>query len=158
MFDSGARAEKFINIRFEDIHLPAGKENLVKLTLKEEYSKAKGRTISLYWRHSLEAVKEYVNERIELGIKSQDPVFRGTYDAMRMFLKRVGAERLTRSVHTHLFRRSSATHYGTKLNRQELCYRYGWKFSSNMPDVYISRAGMENGSWMRSSPTLSWPA
>ncbi len=102
LFDSGARAEKFINIRFEDIHLPEGKENFVKLTLKEEYSKAKGRTISLYWRHSLEAVMEYVNERIELGIKSQDPAFQGTYDAMRMFLKRVGAERLTRSVHTRL--------------------------------------------------------
>ena len=30
------------------------------------------------------------------------------------------------------------------MNRQELCYRYGWKFSSDMPDVYISRAGMQN--------------
>lgn len=30
------------------------------------------------------------------------------------------------------------------MNRQELCYRYGWAFSSRMPDVYISRAGMEN--------------
>ena len=30
----------------------------------------------------------------------------------------------------------------TRLNRQELCYRYGWRFSSNMPDIYISRAGM----------------
>jgi hypothetical protein len=24
-----------------------------------------------------------------------------------------------------------------------LCCRYGWKFSSHMPDVYISRSGME---------------
>jgi hypothetical protein len=31
-----------------------------------------------------------------------------------------------------------------KVNRQELSYRYGWRFSSNMPDIYISRAGMEN--------------
>jgi hypothetical protein len=43
----------------------------------------------------------------------------------------------------HLFRHSSTTYCATKLNRQELCYRYGWKFSSNMPDIYISRAGME---------------
>jgi len=47
-------------------------------------------------------------------------------------------------VHPHLFRHSSATYYASKLNRQELCYRYGWRFSSDMPDVYISRAGMEN--------------
>ena len=43
-----------------------------------------------------------------------------------------------------MFRHTSATYYATKLNRQELCYRYGWKFSSDMPDVYISRAGMES--------------
>src|SRR5258706_5141538 len=36
LFDSGARAEEFINIRYEDIRLPEGKENFVCLTLKEE--------------------------------------------------------------------------------------------------------------------------
>jgi len=51
---------------------------------------------------------------------------------------------LEETIHFHLFRHSSATYYATKLNRQELCYRYGWKFSSDMPDVYISRAGMQN--------------
>ena len=30
------------------------------------------------------------------------------------------------------------------MNRQQLCIRYGWTFSSDMPDVYISRAGVEN--------------
>ena len=51
---------------------------------------------------------------------------------------------INKSVHPHLFRHSSATYYANKLNRQELCMRYGWKFSSDMPDIYISRAGMEN--------------
>lgn len=144
LFDSGARAEEFLNIRCEDIRIPEGKENFVKLTLKEEYSKTKGRTISLYWRHSAIAVLEYFKERIAQGIKAQDPVFDKTYDAMRMFLSRLGRKVLDRHVHPHLFRHSSATYYATKLNRQELCYRYGWRFSSNMPDVYISRAGMES--------------
>jgi hypothetical protein len=71
-------------------------------------------------------------------------MFKGAYDAMRMFLRRLGQEVLKKPVHPHLFRHSSATYYATRLNRQELCYRYGWRFSSNMPDVYISRAGMEN--------------
>jgi hypothetical protein len=77
-------------------------------------------------------------------LAAKDPIFHNTYDAMRMFLARLGRKVLKRRVHPHLFRHSSATHYATKLNRQELCYRYGWRFSSNMPDVYISRAGMEN--------------
>ena len=49
-----------------------------------------------------------------------------------------------KGLHYHLFRHSSATYLSTKLNRQELCYRYGWRFSSNMPDIYISHAGMES--------------
>ena len=144
LFDTGARAEEFLNIRCEDIHPPEGQDTYVKITLKEEYSKTKGRTISLYWRHSADAVKEYLKERITQGIKSDEPVFHATYDSMRMFLRRLGEEVLKKSVHPHLFRHSSATYYATELNRQELCYRYGWRFSSSMPDVYISRAGMEN--------------
>jgi len=144
LFDSGARAEEFLNIRLEDVRLPEGKENFVKLTLKQEYSKTLGRTISLYWRHSLEAVRDYVQERMAAGLRSDEPVFAKNYDAMRMFLRRLGKRILGKSIHPHLFRHSSATYYATQLNRQELCYRYGWKFSSNMPDIYISRAGMEN--------------
>jgi hypothetical protein len=143
LFDSGARAEEFHNIRFEDIYLPEGKENFVRIALKQEYSKTLGRTIALYWRFSLDAVKEYLSERIATGIKPSDPVFDGTYDATKKFLQRFGQSVLKRPIHYHLFRHSSTTHYATKLNRQELCYRYGWKFSSNMPDIYISRAGME---------------
>ncbi len=57
---------------------------------------------------------------------------------------KLGKRVLNKPIYFHLFRHSSATYYASKLNRQELCYRYGWKFSSNMPDVYISRAGMES--------------
>jgi len=144
LFDSGARAEEFLNIRYEDIQIPEKGESFVKITLKEEYSKTKGRVISLYWRHSIEAVRDYLREREYSGLKSTDPVFEGTYDSARFFLMRLGKKVLKKSIHFHLFRHSSATYYATKLNRQELCYRYGWKFSSDMPDVYISRAGMQN--------------
>ncbi len=143
LFDTGARAEEFHNIRMEDVYLPEGKENFVRIALKTEYSKTHGRTVPLYWKYSLEAVKDYLRERVEAGAKASDPVFVGGYDANKKFLQRLGEQVLKRSIHYHLFRHSSATYYATKLNRQELCYRYGWKFSSNMPDVYISRAGME---------------
>ena len=144
LFDSGARAEEFHNLRFEDICLPEGKDNFAKITLKQEYSKTLGRTIALYWKHSLEAAREYLAERVAGGIKPTDPVFRGDYTATRKFLQRLGHSVLKRPVHYHLFRHSSTTYYAPKLNRQELCYRYGWKFSSDMPDIYISRAGMES--------------
>ncbi len=143
LFDSGARAQEFHNIRIEDVFLPEGKESFVRIALKEEYSKTLGRTISLYWKYSLEAAQEFVAQRRREGIKPGEPMFLANYPAARKFLRRLGQKVLKRNIHYHLFRHSSATYYATRLNRQELCYRYGWKFSSNMPDIYISRAGME---------------
>lgn len=142
LFDLGARAEEFLNIRFEDIELPTNIKPFLKITLKEEYSKTEGRTVSLYWKKSLEAVSDYLQERKQEGVKMNEPVLPCTYDTLRFFLNRVGLKALRRNINPHLFRHSSATYYADKLNRQQLCYRYGWAFSSNMPDVYISRAGM----------------
>ena len=141
LFDSGARAEEFHNIRFEDIEL---QEDKVRLTLKEEYSKTKGRTIGLYWKYSFEAVKDYLEERNKDDFKPDDLVFNRNYKSSRVFLHRLGKKVLGRSIHYHLFRHSSATYYASKLNRQQLCIRYGWKFRSPMPDRYIARDGMEN--------------
>ncbi len=143
LFDTGARAEEFHNIRYEDIQLPEGSENFVRITIKEEYSKTLGRTVALYWKFSLEAVREYLAQRIAEGIKPQDPVFRGTYDANKQFLRRLGWRVLKRRVHFHLFRHTSATYYATRLNRQELCYRLGLRFGTDTVDIYISRSGME---------------
>ena len=144
LFDSGARAEEFINIRLEDVEIPQGNNNFPKITLKEEYSKTEGRTISLYWNSSVEAITDFVKQRIKEGIKSNEQITTLTYDAVRFFISRLSQRVLSKHLHLHLMRHSSATYYATKLNRQQLCYRYGWKFSSNMPDVYISRAGMLN--------------
>jgi integrase len=142
LFDSGARAEDFINIRLEDLQMPSGENTFARIVLKQEYSKTLGRTVSLYWQESLEALKDYLDERLIEGIKPQAPIFKNTYGSLRMFLKRLGKRTLKKAVHPHLLRHSSATYYASTLNRQEVCYRYGWRFSSNMPDIYISRAGM----------------
>ena len=112
--------------------------------MKEEYSKTKGRVISLYWKYSLEAVADFVKQREREGIRADEQVYNKRYENSRKFLQRIGKKILNRSIHYHLFRHSSATYYAPKLNRQQLCIRYGWAFSSRMPDVYISRSGMAN--------------
>ncbi len=111
LFDTGARASEFLNIRYEDIRLPGKGDNYVKITLKEEYSKTIGRTISLFWDKSLEAVQDYIREREAMGIRADEPVFNGRYDQARCFLNRLGLRILKRPIHFHLFRHSSATYY-----------------------------------------------
>jgi hypothetical protein len=68
-----------------------------------------------------------------------------TYNAIRLFISRFGRKVIGKRIHAHLLRKSSATYYADKLNRQQLCIRYGWDFSSKMPDIYIKRAGVEEG-------------
>jgi len=143
LFDTGARATEFHNIRMEDVELPTGAQAYPKITLKEQYSKTKGRTVSLFWKHSVEAVTDFVRQREAEGAHRTEPVFVQSYPAARKFLLRLGKRVLGRSIHYHLFRHSSATYYADKMNRQQLCIRYGWTFSSRMPDVYIARAGVE---------------
>lgn len=141
LFDSGFRAGEFINIRFEDIIEPTSDFPYYRIDLKREYSKTEGRVIGLYWKHSTKIIREYLSTCDRSDLKRQ--VSTKTYDAIRMFVSRLGRRVLRRRLHVHMFRKSSATYYASKLNRQQLCYRYGWRFSSNVPDVYIARAGLK---------------
>lgn len=140
-FDLGCRAEEFLNIRQEDVLEPTQEFSYYKITLKQEYSKTKGRNIGAYWKYSSEAIRNYLDE---IKIRKRDePLIKDTYDAIRLWLTRLGKKVLKRRVYAHLFRHSSATYYASKMNRQQLCIRYGWRFTSRMPDLYITRAGVE---------------
>jgi len=141
LFDGGFRATEFFNLRFEDFIAPTSDFPYYRIDLKEEYSKTKGRNVGMYWKYSTEAIKVYLNELTNTDRKKA--VFDFKYDNVRGFLRRLGEKALRRNVHFHLFRKSSATYYASRLNRQQLCVRYGWAFSSDMPDVYIQRSGIE---------------
>jgi len=161
LFSSGARASEFYNIRLSDIELPKRDENFVTLTLREEFSKTKGRTINLYYKNALEAVNEFLNERKKQNIEPEEPVWNirptSTIKKLNSFgvikktvhkngkseIRKIGRRILDRNIHFHLFRSSCATWLANKLNRQEMCYYFGWRFSSPMPDIYISRKGIK---------------
>lgn len=142
LFDSGLRAEEFYNIRKEDIELPKDAK-YYRIHIKTEYSKTQGRTISLAWHKSYDIMKAYLEKRASEGIRAGEPVFLMKYRTAREFLYRLGQRVLGRKLYFHLFRHSSATFYANKINRQQLCIRYGWEFSSDMPDTYISRSGVD---------------
>jgi integrase len=143
LFSSGARAEEFLNIRHSDITLPEKNESFVTIRIREGFSKTEGRTIKLYYDKSLEATREFLNQRKQEGIEPDEPVIKDSYGAIKDWLVRIGQRVLKKNVHFHLFRSSCATWISSKINRNQMCIHFGWKFSSNMPDVYIKRQGVD---------------
>jgi len=141
LFGSGARIEEFLNFRFEDFEEPTKNFPYWQVDIKEEYSKTLGRKVGLYWDYCTEAIAKYLASIERKNVK--DRVLEVNYDAVRMFLTRLGKRVLNKRVHPHMFRKSSATFYASKLNRQQLCKKFGWTFSSDVVDVYINRAGVD---------------
>ncbi len=115
------------------------KSGFIKAVIRNETSKTKGRTISLYWTKSLEAIPEFLKQRESEGAKPTDYVLTRSYNSLRAWIQRFGKKVLHKRVHVHMFRHACADWLASKLNRQQLCIFFGWKFSSNMPDIYISR-------------------
>ena len=140
LFDTGCRAEEFHNIRMEDVIFPKKDENFIKMRVREEYSKTKGRIISCYWKHSTKIITEFYNERLREGAKPTDPVFTKGYPLMRKFLHRLGKRTIGRSIHYHALRHASCSHYIYIIkNDHQFSYRYGWKFGSPMIRRYARR-------------------
>lgn len=139
--DGGLRIGEAINTEVEDIIEPNESFPYYKIRIKPEHSKTLPRTIGLYMDESTEIIKEYLKEIKDFS--SKDKVITKDYDAIRQHLHRLAKRKLSKRVHPHMLRKFSATTYASKLNRQQLANRYGWKFSSSMMDVYISRVGVE---------------
>lgn len=149
LFDAGLRIEEALNLKLKDVRYidTPSKNKLMRVDVRISKTEARNPELLL----SQEAVEKWMsvhddknNNDAYLFSKDKKPM---RYDAIRMYLKKTAEKALPNvRVSPQLFRRSSATYYASKLNRQQLCIRYGWGFSSKMPDVYIRRAGIDNTS------------
>ncbi len=142
LFDCGCRIEEFLNIRVSDVTRVVSDPPYYKVLIREEFSKTKGRNVSLFWRYSTDLVEQWLEELEDKSAYAQ--FFPSTYDGARVLLSKLGNRILKRHITPHMMRHSSATYYASRLNRQQLCIRYGWAFSSDMPDVYIQRSGVDD--------------
>ena len=141
LFASGCRIEEFLNIRLEDIELIKDKVPYYRITVRTEFSKTTGRTFGIFWQLANELLLEYLTT-LDKKDKTK-PLFPMTYDAVRVFLTRIGKRVLDKRVNPHLFRHSGATHDANKgMDYFQLCKKYGWAISSKMPQRYIDRSGI----------------
>jgi len=140
LFDSGARAEEFLNIRLRHMEETKGEEGEKIYRVRIEFSKTKPRTILL----------PIASPHLDLYLRfhppdsPDQPIFPLRYSNFTKILRELGKKALNKRVHPHLFRHSSATYYATRLNRAVFCYRYGWSYRSNMADRYIDREALND--------------
>jgi len=132
LFDSGARVQEFYNLTLGDF---SKKNGIYKIRIR--ISKSKARTINLPLYSDL--IDDFLTS-IDVG--SEDFVFNMEIGSLRKMIARLSKKVLSKRVYPHLLRHSSVTYYAGHVTRYQLCYRYGWSASSNMPDRYIDLSGM----------------
>ena len=139
LFDGGLRIEEFLNLRTKDLTKEKYDENNC-YWIDIRYSKTFARKIPLplCTKHVEKWMEEHPNKKDPEG-----QIFPFTYAAFRKRLRTLAEKALKKSVYPHMLRHSSATYWAAKMNRYQLCAKYGWAFSSDMPDRYIERKGSD---------------
>lgn len=139
LFDGGLRIEELLNLRVKDLTKERYGNDNDCYWIDIRFSKTFARKIPLPL--CTEHLKDWLYEHRE----KENPdaqLFPFTYPAFAKRLKTLGLNALKKKVTPHMLRHSSATYWASKMNRYELCAKYGWAFSSDMPDRYIKRKGI----------------
>lgn len=139
LFDGGSRIEETLNIRFKDLTVREYKDDSRCHWINIRHSKTFGRTIPLPLCGECLRELRYTHPSRD---DPEAPLFSISYPAFRKRLRILSMKVLSKKVTPHMLRHSSATYWAPKMNRYQLCAKYGWAFSSDMPDRYIKRKGI----------------
>jgi integrase len=132
-FDSGFRLGELVNVTLSDVE--KGKDGTYYITCN--HSKTTRRTVSL--PYSSELLDRWLKEH-PLKNDRNAQLWQTTRQWFYETLKIYGKKALNIHVHPHMLRHTSATFYAPKLDRTTFCKRFGWAYSSDMPDRYIDFA------------------
>jgi hypothetical protein len=139
LFDGGTRAEEFLNLRIKDLTKKKYDNDNDCYWINIRHSKTFARNIPL------PLSTKYLSEWLVEHPQKNDPeaqLFPFSYIVLRQRVSKLSLKVLKKRVWLHMLRHSSATYWAPKMNRYQLCAKYGWAFSSDMPDRYIERKGI----------------
>ena len=160
LFDGGYRLGELLNvrlkhvqfIRFDDGTRSIG-TSLNCFSLRVPYSKTLPRTVLMPIPTTTKWLKLWLEEhpanpRIndDGTIDANDlmaPLFPISDGGARHRINRLGKRALNKRVYPHLIRHTSATYWANRLSYFQLCKRFGWTMTSQQPQRYIDRSGME---------------
>jgi hypothetical protein len=136
LFDSGARIEEFLNLKFKDV---AWKKEYYTINIR--VSKTKPRVISIPMKESTELMRAWLQDNQDK--KQDDFLFEIKYHNAAITLKRIGEKAIGKNVHPHLFRHSSMTYYANHLKHYPFAKRYGLSLNSDVVNRYIDLSGVD---------------
>jgi integrase len=139
LFDGGARADEFLNLRIKDLTRKKYGNDNDCFWINIRYSKTFARTIPLPL--CTRQISEWLTEHPERN-NPEAQLFPVKYRSLSREVRVLAKKVLRKHVNLHMLRHSSATYWAPKMNRYQLCAKYGWAFSSDMPDRYIERKGI----------------
>ncbi len=135
LFDSGARESELLNVRLRDVTKDNDTEGDYCYYINIRHSKTKARKISV--KISTPLLDKYLTTREDIN-NPQAQLFPLKRANMYNKIKRLAEKAIAKSVSVQMMRHASATYYASRVdNRASFCYRYGWAYSSDMPDRYI---------------------
>jgi site-specific recombinase XerD len=139
LFDGGVRIEELLNLRIKDVTIERYGSSNECPWIDVRYSKTFARKIPLPL--SSQCLREWLTRHPDkFNLEAQ--VFPINYPTFLKRLRTLSLKSIGKKVTPHMLRHSSATYWAPKLNRYQLCAKYGWAFSSDMPDRYIKRKGI----------------
>jgi len=142
LFDGGFRIEEFLNVRNSDVRLVEGDAPLYKIMIRGQFSKTKGRDVSMFWSESYDIIKSWIATKNNI-LNPDEPFFDLGYRRCQEILAELG-KKINVKLHPHLLRHCSATHYANKgLNEFQLNKRYGWSSSSDMGRKYVDSSKID---------------
>jgi len=79
---------------------------------------------------------------VMVGVRNKNKAM--SYDALRMFLKRLAKKAgVKKEITPHLFRHSRATHLANHLTEAQMNHFFGWVQGSDMPSTYVHLSGRD---------------
>lgn len=156
LFDGGFRIGELLNIRLHHLAFRQfDRQDPYRkcFVARVPFSKTLRRTVALPIQNTTRYLMMWLEDHPAGPVIQEDGTIEATDLSMQLFpmsdealrkvVSRVGRIALGKRVYPHLLRHTSATFWSNKLPYFKFCKRFGWTMTSNMPQRYIDREGVD---------------